>query len=339
MEPYRYYRAQMDKTERQVYDALDAGMRTFSPVVRVPRLTPAALSDVLYRLRLDDARHCCYKEASFRAARDAEHADVLLRYTFEPARARDMRAAVDVRVRKLCAPARSMDDAGKLRYVHDLLVDSVRYDKLGKSYAHEVIGPLCHGVGVCEGIAKTAKLLLDELGVEALVVIGEGDETQHGEAGMRHAWNIVRLGDAAYHMDATFDLSLTRCGARRYDYYCLSDDEVFCDHRAPVYPVPACPDSLSYYRTVRLTARTPEALKKLLDRLGKRRGSVFLFRWDAPDGSLPMEEIARVCAAFAAERGKTARLSCNRTQRVVLFTTAAPEDGGENGELYEKLPD
>ena len=338
MEPYRYYRAQLGKTERQIYDALDEGMRTFSPAVRVPYLPGAALSDILYRLRLDDARHCCYKEASFRCARGAEHAEVLLRYTFEPARARDIRDAVDARVRKLCAPAREMSEAEKFRYVHDLLVDTVRYDKLGKSYAHEATGPLCHGVGVCEGIAKAAKLLLDGLGVESLVVIGEGDETKHGEEGMRHAWNIVRVQGNVYHMDATFDLSLTRCGARRYDYFGLGDAEIFRDHRAPVYAVPACTESLDWYRSARLTAGTPEALAKLLARLGKRRGNVFLFQWDAPDGALPVDVIARVCTGFAAARGKAARLSCNRTQRVVLFTTAAPAEGG-SGELYEKLPD
>ncbi|MGM9653085.1 MAG: transglutaminase domain-containing protein [Eubacteriales bacterium] len=337
METFRYYRQSMDKTERQIYDALAAGMASLAPSVHVPRLPYGALSDILYRVRLDDPLLCCFRDASFCAARGAEHADVLFRYTLEPSKARAMDQALGVRVRKLCAPAAALDDAGKVKYVHDLLLDSVRYDKLSKNYAHEVIGPVCHGVGVCEGIAKTVKLLLDALGVESMVVIGEGDAERHGIDGMRHAWNIVWVNGQTYHMDVTFDLSLTRCGVRRYDYFCLSEAEIFLDHRAPVYAVPGCVSAYRYYQRQRLTADSLEALQKLLGRLGKKRGSVFLFQWSAPE-ELPMEEIARVCTGFAAAHGRRARLSCNRTQRVVLLTLAGGADETE-GEIYERLPD
>ena len=51
----------------------------------------------------------------------------------------------------------------KEKYVHDFICDNVRYDKLKKAYSHEIIGPLGQGVGVCEGIAKAVKVLLDVL--------------------------------------------------------------------------------------------------------------------------------------------------------------------------------
>ena len=47
----------------------------------------------------------------------------------------------------------------------------IRYDKLKKSYSHEIIGPLGQGVGVCEGIAKAVKVLLDALGVWCVIAI------------------------------------------------------------------------------------------------------------------------------------------------------------------------
>ena len=59
----------------------------------------------------------------------------------------------------------------KEKYVHDFICENIRYDKLKKPYSHEIIGPLGHGVGVCEGIAKSVKVLCDALGVWCIIAI------------------------------------------------------------------------------------------------------------------------------------------------------------------------
>ena len=336
---YRYYFSALEKDARQVYGDLRRGLAAMAPSIRTLRLDVRVLSDILFCLRLDEPRLAFVKNVSFRAAREADHVEMLPQYAFEPAKMRTIVQTIDARVKKIAAPAQGKTEEEKLRYVHDWILDNVRYDKLYKNYAHEVIGPLCHGVGVCEGIAKTVKILLDELGMESLTVIGEEDAEKHGIEGMRHAWNIVRVGEKLFHMDATFDLSLSRCGVKRYDYYKLSDAQIFLDHRAPVWRVPACGSGDGYYKNQRLTADSPEALANLLARLGKKRGSVFVFQWTAADGGFPMEEIARTAGEFAAAKGKYARLSGNRTQRVALLTLADIREENEGGGTYEQLPD
>lgn len=59
----------------------------------------------------------------------------------------------------------------KEKYVHDFICENVHYDKLKKSYSHEIIGPLGQGVGVCEGIAKSVKVLCDALGIWCMIAI------------------------------------------------------------------------------------------------------------------------------------------------------------------------
>ena len=66
------------------------------------------------------------------------------------------------------------------------------YDKLKKPYSHEIIGPLGHGVGVCEGIAKSVKVLCDALGIWCIIVISEANPEK--KIKYRHAWNIVKIG-------------------------------------------------------------------------------------------------------------------------------------------------
>ena len=78
---------------------------------------------------------------------------------FEKAKIREHQKAMASRVEKLVRPAKSMSELEKEKYVHDFICQNVRYDKLKKSYSHEIIGPLGQGVGVCEGIAKSVKVL------------------------------------------------------------------------------------------------------------------------------------------------------------------------------------
>ena len=75
------------------------------------------------------------------------------------------------RVEKLIRPAQKLSEWEKEKYVHDFICENIRYDKLKKSYSHEIIGPLGQGVGVCEGIAKAVKVLLDALGVWCVIAI------------------------------------------------------------------------------------------------------------------------------------------------------------------------
>ena len=323
---YRYYCSALPKEHRAVYEDLRRGLSVMAPSIRTLRLDVRTLSDILFCLRLDEPRLAFVKDVSFRTTREAEHVEVIPQYAFDAGKMRTVASMIDTRVRKITAPALGMTEEEKLRYVHDWILDNVRYDKLYKNYAHEVIGPLCHGVGVCEGIAKTAKILLDELGVESLVVIGRENEEKHGIEGMRHAWNIVRIGGQNFHMDATFDLSLSRVGVKRYDYYKLSDAEIFADHRAPVWAVPACPRGGDYYAAQRLTADSPDALRKLLARLCKKKTAVHVFQWNSSDGGFPQEEILRICGETALAKGKYPRISFNPSRRTVLFTLADPQD-------------
>ena len=57
---------------------------------------------------------------------------------------------------------------------------------------------LLDGTAVCQGYATLMYRMLLEVGVDCRVVTGYVD-------GEGHAWNIVKLGDLYYNIDATFD--------------------------------------------------------------------------------------------------------------------------------------
>ena len=134
---------------------------------------------------------------------------------------------------------------------------------------------------MCEGIAKAVKCLCDRLGVWCIVALAENNPDKGIK--YRHAWNVVRLGDAYYHLDATFDNSLGSAELMRYDYFNLDDRRLFRDHEAPgLSGARLRRRGRFYYREARLSFTRPEEVAGRAAQ-AVRRGSP----WCSTGGAAP----------------------------------------------------
>ena len=154
-----------------------------------------------FQMRLDHPEIFWVSSYKYRYYKDSPNL-ILFGVSFDKRRFANIKA-MTARVEKLIRPAQKLSEWEKEKYVHDFICENIRYDKLKKSYSHEIIGPLGQGVGVCEGIAKAVKVLLDALGVWCVIAIC-GNNPEKGIK-YRHTWNIVKIGGTYYHLDATFD--------------------------------------------------------------------------------------------------------------------------------------
>ena len=225
------------REEKTAYEQMKAGFEALAATVRVVRLEQKRLAEVYLRLKLDEPLLFYVTGYSYRFYPASDHVELIPEYLFEKSKIRTHQQAVSARIQRLTRPLQGKSQAEKELYIHDFILDNVRYDKLKKSYSHEVIGPLTQGVGVCEGIAKTVKALCDAVGLECIIALSEANPEQGVR--YRHTWNILTIDGKRYHMDATFDNSLQR-GVHRYDYYNLDDRHIFLDHEKLVLPVPVC---------------------------------------------------------------------------------------------------
>ena len=338
MEAYYYQR--MTKPQQAVYHAMKTGFAAIAPSFAVPRLESRELSDIFFQLRLDCPEIFYVTGFSYRFYPNADHVELIPQYLFEKSKIKDHQKAMTARVAKLARPAQSMSLPERERYIHDFICQNVRYDKLKKPYSHEIIGPLGQGVGVCEGIAKTVKILCDQLGISCMSAISEANPEQGIK--YRHAWNIVKLDGKYYHLDATFDNSLSKDGLIRYDYFNLDDGKVFRDHQAVIYPIPACTQSDGfYYKEHKLSFTKVEDVCKRAQ-MFIRKGLPLVFHWRG--GALSRDivlELVKALEEAAQQKGKHAAVSFNRAQAVLYarFLTelppAAPEEEEANeGEQY-----
>ena len=239
-------------------------------------------------------------------------------YLFEKGKIREHQKAMKARVEKLARAAQNLSEWEKEKYVHDFICENVHYDKLKKPYSHEIIGPLGQGVGVCEGIAKSVKVLCDALGVWCVIALC-GNCPEKGIK-YRHTWNIVKIGGQYYHLDATFDNTLGAGAQIRYDYFNLCDKSVFRDHQPLIAPAPECTDAQHfYYREKKLSFTKVEDVYKRALQTAKK-GKTFTFHWRG--GYLTREvlgELLEQISAAGRERGKSARVSVNWQQAVLRF--------------------
>lgn len=120
----------------------------------------------------------------------------------------------------------STTNKDKIKHIHDYIVEKAEYafdennNPSTTSYAHNILGIVVEGKGVCESYAELFTYLLKKSGIPALTVSGLGftNEDKHGGA---HAWNYVYIDSKYYGFDVTWDDT-----ANTNHYYGMSSTEL-----------------------------------------------------------------------------------------------------------------
>lgn len=116
-----------------------------------------------------------------------------------------------------------MTDYEKIFAIHEYIIDHVEYDmstnKNSPYYA------LVEHTSACQGYATLLYKMATEAGIPCRVITGTAK-------GGLHAWNIVKIGDYWYNIDATWDDPVGAFGkiAAKYRYFLKSDAEM-TDHK------------------------------------------------------------------------------------------------------------
>ena len=313
-----YYYNQLNRTGREAYHAILTGLKSLSPSFRIPLLENKELTEIYFSVRMDHPEIFYTVEFKYRYHNGAEYGEMMPVYLSDrkkiPAQQQAMHGGKGKQ-----GQIRNEKEIAKLLFIHDFICGNVRYDKLKKPYSHEITGPLEQGIGVCEGIAKTFKILCDALGIWCVMALSDNNPDK--KIKYRHTWNIVRIGGQYYHIDSTFDNTLGKPDSIRYDYFMLSDKQLFRDHEPVIYRMPACPDGdRFYYKEAGLSLTKTEDVRKKAAQAAKK-GKELTFHWRG--GYLTRDVLAELLGIIEEEAEKKerhARLSINRPQAVLRIS-------------------
>ena len=111
-------------------------------------------------------------------------------------------------------------DIEKEIIIHDRISNDVTYYKeedIPRKY-HTAEGTLLEGIGVCDSFSKAYQLVLNKVGIESIIVLGDLNDSPH-------AWNMVKIGDNWYHVDITSSHSIyDEAGIINHAYFNLTTE-------------------------------------------------------------------------------------------------------------------
>ncbi len=152
-----------------------------------------------------------YQYLKYETSADGNLPEMLYTLTFTYYTDADQEAEVTARLDQLlpgiCANVRTYD---RLRAIYDYICDHVVYDNehLNDQNYHlkaTAYAALINGTAVCQGYANLFYRMALDADIDARIVVGDS---------LNHAWNIAKIGDRYYELDATWD-----AGETSYDYF------------------------------------------------------------------------------------------------------------------------
>ena len=164
-------------------------------------------------------------------------------------------------------------DYEKEKAIHDYIVANTCYTDKNRitdsptDPIYGVEGVLLNQNAVCQGYAETMKMFMDILGIECKIVTGTG------KSGESHAWNLIKLDNEWYHVDATWNDPIPdQSGHVSYSYFNLTDEMIKDDHIIDATKVyPKANGTRYFYYNNEIIVETEDELKHELSNMFANR--------------------------------------------------------------------
>lgn len=209
-----YYYNTLTKEQKFIYEAIANGVKNFDDEF-VVRYYAAGEQDefadevsVAIEAFTNDHPEVFYLKAQYSSyihyAFDSNIGYIRLNYTEDTTTA--IKEKIGLMKGRVDYYARGLDgysDYEKELIIHDRIASDVSYshlEDLPRKY-HTAEGTLLEGVGVCDSFSKAYQLVLNHVGIDSIIVLGELSDGPH-------AWNMVKIGDSWYHVDITSSHSI-----------------------------------------------------------------------------------------------------------------------------------
>jgi hypothetical protein len=261
--PYLYFRSKLNSDGQTIYDKVMKSVLALEPSCQfISNMNLSEIEQITENILQDnpqifyiDGISIQYFPGKF---------EVIPNYRFANQEIVNLTRACDKRADQIISRCSKKEVYATLIALHDILVRNVTYSNDSNYSIHTISSVLTRKLGVCEGIAKTFKYLLDRVNIPSIVVYGNAYSQVHNTQ-EPHAWNLVKIDTSWCHFDVTFDTTIRLNESVRYDYFALTDNEIKSDHifDQNTYPVANNP-LLSYYYKNQLIMNSREEFTELL---------------------------------------------------------------------------
>lgn len=307
----RFYYNRLSNKEKTIYNELYKSIINLQPVAKVTGcLTMPTVQNIIEAITNDNPHLYFFNQTEVRLQMSALSSTVYLTYFFNKSEIALYNKKIEEAVNKIIKKLQ-LETAGSEyeieKRVHDTLASHLEYDhsaisttdKRHLAIAHSIVGVFVDKKAVCEGIAKATKILLNTANIHCIVVTGNSTLEKHGG----HAWNIVKINNAAYHLDITWDIANSTKKYVNYDYFNLNDMEISKDH-SNFKDVPLCISTeANYYNFENLLFSDISAAKKHIKKLMKENKHYINIKWQST--TIDLNETAKALVQFSLSLAAT----------------------------------
>lgn len=239
-----YYYKKLNETEKKLYidylQAIDKG----AGVIDVGLNINSEQAIKIYQFVLYDNPHYFFLDTQIEITSYLFSKQVNIKYLYDKRRIQVLSEKVINRV-KWIAHKCSKDahnEYEKIKNIYEYFEENCVYASPITDESYSVIGALLKEEAVCQGYSCAFKYILDFMGIDCVMVVGELD-------GVGHAWNIVWVDNKPYHVDVTAGISICDQVGVCYDYLFQDDSTFDLSHKWNKGDYPLCKyTDLDYYQ-------------------------------------------------------------------------------------------
>lgn len=177
--------------------------------------------------------------------------------------------------------AKLSNDFEKVRYIYDYLIDETSYNE-NSVHNQTILSVFLYRSSVCAGYAKSMQYLLNKAGIPCTYLWGK---TTYADE--EHAWNMIKLNDHYYYLDATNgDISDEEIDQRwRYDFMTMNSEQMLqlYQPKEKYEETTAVEDSYFYQQNAYFTNYDESKIKALLEKEKKKEKPAIFFQCSTND--------------------------------------------------------
>lgn len=242
----RYYYHTLSKDAKIAYTRILNAIADHPEEIEIPPLDEETFSEMFQALSYDNPSLLCMENESELVTRGAK-AYFCPQYRTDAETCRAETDALLSAAQEVLKQAQGLaTDYDKELFFHDYICQTVDYTLENDDVGYSAYDALVSKTAVCEGYSRALQLLFDLSGIPNLLVTG----VSVNDAGERegHMWNLVSIGGAYYHVDATWDdLDAEEIHHISHAYFNVTDEMIAADHEDIVPAAIACTSTAANY--------------------------------------------------------------------------------------------
>ncbi len=243
---FRHAYEDLNENEKKMYSVIIQNIHTQPERIEIPALEDGDLSTVFSAISYDNpelfnlGQNCKIYTEGYKTYFEA---DYTLEYNDYLAKLKEAKDIASVIIDGASVYTSVYE---KEKYVHDYIVNHCTYTLPEESaMANTMYGCLVEGRAACEGYSRTFQYIMNALGIDNRLVIG--DAANDGVNYIKHMWNYVILDGSGYFVDVTWDDPKTEGAVLRHTYFNITTNDILIKHRIETPELPLCTDTKYNY--------------------------------------------------------------------------------------------